>query len=306
MKELPLHVDSTMLTTFRSCKQKFFFEYVERLRPKKASIHLHAGGAFAAGVEAWREAHYIGGATSEEAQLAGIKAFIEFWKDVEPDDEWEVKTFPNMLRAISSYMDTYPLEKDHVQPLRPGSFEYSFAIPTRTLHPSGVPFIFAGRIDLLGQWNGWPVVLDEKTTKSLGAAFANKWKMRGQFLGYLWAVRQIGIRATRAIVRGTGILKTEITHMEVPVSFPEHMIDVWADEMENTLGEMVHYWGENRWPRDLAEACYSYSPCPYILPCSAKRPEIWYPEYAENTWNPVLRNPAMTAEAMGNIKVGDI
>lgn len=295
MNPLPVQIDSTMLSAFRSCPKKFWFEYVENLRPMKASIHLHAGGAFAAALEAWREAHYIWGKTSEEAQLDAVRVYILYWGDFQEDPD-ETKNFVTTLKALSSYMDTYPMEKDHIQPLRHGSFEYSFAIPTQTLHPSGVPFMFCGRLDLLGQTNGMPVVVDEKTASALGAQFANKWKMRGQFLGYLWALRQIGIHASRAIVRGTAILTKDVTHMEVPTSYPPHLVDFWAEELEVTLQHMVHYWNLQQFPRNFAETCHSFSSCPYQLPCSSKRPEVWYGEYAKNTWNPLLRNPIALAE----------
>lgn len=48
---LPLNVDSTMMSCFRSCPQKFFREFVQGYRPAGISIDLHAGGAFALALE---------------------------------------------------------------------------------------------------------------------------------------------------------------------------------------------------------------------------------------------------------------
>lgn len=50
----PHAIDSTMLATFRSCPQKFFRQYIQHWKPKTESVHLIAGGAFAAGIEAAR------------------------------------------------------------------------------------------------------------------------------------------------------------------------------------------------------------------------------------------------------------
>lgn len=306
LPDLPLHIDSTMLSTFRACPKKFEFEYIHRLRPRFANIHLHAGGAFAAALEAWREAHYIHGKSSADAQLEALRVYILYYADF-PDDDSSYKNFFTMMKALSSYMDTYPLETDHIQPLRPGSFEYSFAIPTRTLHPSGVPFMFCGRIDLLGTSNGFTMVCDEKTTSALGPSFVHKWKMRGQFLGYLWALKQIGIEASRALVRGTAIHKYDITHMEVPNSYPPHLIDIWADEMEITLGHMVHCWENNHHPRNFADTCSSFSSCPYQLPCSSKNSKVWFGEFIKNEWNPLLRNPiALSEPEIGKLLGGKI
>ena len=49
--ELPLHIDSTMMSCARSCLQKFFREFVEGYRPAGISIDLHAGGCFASALE---------------------------------------------------------------------------------------------------------------------------------------------------------------------------------------------------------------------------------------------------------------
>lgn len=291
---LPIQIDSTMLTTYRSCPKKFFWEYVLNLRPKLVSIHLHAGGAFASALEVWRHYHYVEKYTSEDAQVPAIREFIRYWGDfVGPDD---VKPFWRVLAALSSYMDNYPLHLDHLQPLKGDSFEYSFAIPTKTLHPSGMPFMFCGRIDLLASYTGMPAVVDEKTTTQLGPSFTKKWPLRGQFLGYLWAIRQIGVKATWAIIRGTAILKYTTEHLEVPQQYPEHLIETWAEELELTLQRMVADWEAQKFLMNFGDTCSSYSSCAFLTLCISKRPEIWFGDYGKNTWNPLLRNPIAKPE----------
>lgn len=288
---LPIHVDSTILTAFRGCPRRFWWEYVLRLRPHAINIHFHAGGCFAAGLEAWREAYYLNGQPETEAQAAAVATFIGAWGDIEPP-EGSNKTFFRTLAALVSYMDTYPMATDHLQPLRKDSFEYSFAIPTKVIHPSGLPFIFCGRIDLLAAYSGLPAIVDEKTTSALGETFSKKWAMRGQFLGYLWAVRQtLGIKVNMAIVRGTAILKTTINHLEVPQQYPEHLIDEWAVDLEDSLRDMVRCWEEKRFAKVYGDACATFSKCSYTDLCTSKKPDIWFSTFARNTWNPILRNP---------------
>jgi hypothetical protein len=53
---IPLNVDSTMLTCFRSCPQKFLLEFCHGFRPPAISIDLHAGGCFATSLEAFYRA----------------------------------------------------------------------------------------------------------------------------------------------------------------------------------------------------------------------------------------------------------
>lgn len=294
---LPIHIDSTILTTYRACPHRFWWEYILRLRPKLINIHFHAGGCFAGALEAWREAFYMRKLPEKEAQLVAVYTFIRLWKDVQAPPE-STKSFFRVLAALVSYMETYSLATDHLQPLRPNTFEYAFAIPTKVIHPvSGDPFMFCGRIDLLALFRGLPAVVDEKTTTSLGSSFASKWKMRGQFLGYLWAVRQsLGIKANTAIVRGTGILKTQINHLEVPQTYPDFLIDEWEDELTATLQRMVHDWNAGRFPKNFGDACASFSTCNYTDLCTSKKPEIWFSDFGVNEWNPLLRNPIEHSE----------
>ena len=68
----PQAVDSTMLATFRSCPQKFFRQYVEHWKPKAESVHLVAGGAFAAGIEEARRAFYEQGWWAQDSEAIGL------------------------------------------------------------------------------------------------------------------------------------------------------------------------------------------------------------------------------------------
>lgn len=296
---LPTVIDSTQLTTFRSCPRKFYWEFVLGLRPRAMSVHLHAGGAFAAGMEAARAAHYLAGKTMEESTWEGVRRFIGYWGDYEPTDPDTPKTFYNTLNAFVSYLDTYPFPLDHIQPLLEGAFEYSFSIPTVTHHPNGHPFLFGGKIDLLGKFRGLPAVVDEKTTTQLGASYAKKWQMRGQFLGYCWAVRQgLGVPVDTAVVRATAIRKTGCDHLEVPQPYSEDLISKWAIELEKTLERIVQCWKEDYWPYDFGDACVSYSNCPYTLLCTSKsgKESQWFSDYEVRRWNPILKNPVAEEE----------
>lgn len=293
MTDLPILIDSTMLTCFRACPRKFYWEFVLGLRPKAMSIHLHAGGAFAYGMEQARRAHYVHGLDQEGATLAGVAAFIGYWRNEEAP-EGSPKTFFNTLNAFVSYLDSHPFFLDHIQPLLEGSFEYSFSIPTQTLHPSRSPFLFGGKIDLLGKYRGVPAVVDEKTTTALGSTYASKWQMRGQFLGYCWATREgLGIKCSDAVVRATAIRKTGCDHLEVFQPYSEHLIERWYEQLELTLERIVDCARRESWPYDFGDSCASYGVCPYTLLCTSKsgRESQWFTDYDVRHWNPVLKNP---------------
>ena len=58
---LPASIDSSMLNTYRSCKKKFYYNYLLNLHPPGRSVHLVAGAAFADAIDAARKYAYSNG-----------------------------------------------------------------------------------------------------------------------------------------------------------------------------------------------------------------------------------------------------
>ena len=130
---LPPFIDSTMLTCFRSCPRKFYNEFVLGLRPPGISHDLHAGGAFAAAIEAYRRAVFGRHLPDDEAQRAALAAFLVYWGDYEvPEHKKTAKSRERMWEAVEEYISKFPPLTDHVQPYAVDgdpTFEFTFAIP---------------------------------------------------------------------------------------------------------------------------------------------------------------------------------
>lgn len=293
--ELPQTIDSTMLTTFRACPRKFYYEFVLGLRPARTSIHLHAGGAIASAIERVRKGVYNEGLTTNRALQLAFADFKEFWGEDFPVPEDSHKTFFNCFRSVVSYFEFWDPKTDPIQPFdfgHGGTFEFSFALPTRVLHPSGQPFLFAGRADMLGKYLGKPCIVDEKTSKSQSSSFAFKWGMRGQFLGYIKAIRDtLGLKVDTAVIRGTALLKTEIKHQQAIQTYADFLIERWSEELERTLLAIRHCWETETWPYNFGDSCDAYGECPFKIVCTARDQEVWLKDYVVRRWNPLLRNP---------------
>ena len=72
----PAAIDSTMLKTFRGCPRRAELEYFHHWKSKLPSVHLHAGAAFAEGLEAARRAFYEQGRPHEECVGLGIETLL--------------------------------------------------------------------------------------------------------------------------------------------------------------------------------------------------------------------------------------
>lgn len=307
---LPSYIDATMMTTFRSCPQKFFREFCQALRTGDLSIDLHAGGVFSATLERFYQEFWTNGCETNVALARAYATFTTEWGDFIIRKDRHPKTPENMWAAVESYIATYPPRTDHVQPYFLGdapSFEFSFAIPLDfpgfPKHPvSGDPFVYVGRFDLLGKLvsaGELPCVRDEKTAQRLESNWSEKWDLRSQFLGYCWALQHLGIKCNTTVVRGVIITLTMIRQVEAIKTYPQFLIDRWYEQLRKDLNRMVSLWelwtttnDASAFDYNLGDSCVAYSHCHLMPMCSSPHPENWVSSYEVRRWNPLLRNPS--------------
>lgn len=292
LPDLPIYVDSTMLTSFKSCPRKYLYAHLHNLRGAGKSVHLVAGGAFAAGLEAAREAAFSAShiLTPDEISEAAFGPFMAEWGDYEaPEDS--PKSLVNTFDALEGYLHAHHPQLDPIQPMRKpdGSpnIEYSFAIPLPVKHPSGDNFIFTGRFDMLGIWNDLPCIVDEKTTSALGNFWLKQFDLRGQFIGYCWACSQLGIPVNHVFVRGIAIKKTGCDFLTAPLQFPNHLLERWFDNTCRTLESLVAHWEAGLFTYNFGDSCAAYGGCTYTPLCAAKNDLDWFSQYEVSVWNPL-------------------
>jgi hypothetical protein len=312
---LPRYIDSTMISCFRSCPQKFYKEFVLGLRPTGLSVDLHAGGCFATAIETVGRAVFEENLDLPRAIGRGFAAFMDAWGDFVPMKDTP-KTRDNVWRAIEEYFLRFSPRVDHIQPFlingKP-TYEYTFAIPLEPachpleisdwnetpvlfpLHPSGEPFLYSGRLDRLGTWNGKVVGQDEKTTTSIGSTWASQWNLRSQFIGYCWALQQCNLDVDTIAVRGVGILKTKITLVEAMPTYNRFMIGRWHDQLRRDMWRLRRAHDEGHFDFNLAESCSAYGGCAFRDLCASPNEENWYSTYTVRRWNPLQKNPIAEA-----------
>lgn len=314
--QLPLYIDATQRSCFVSCPQKFYKEFVLGLRPPGLSIDLHAGACFASALEETYRGIYEYGLSLEDALLRAHARFCVEWGDFQvPEWKRTAKTMDRVWEAIAGdgthdgrgYFQEYPPHTDEIKPYltsegRP-TMEYTFDIPLEPitdtlewggfpLHPSGQPFHYCGRFDMLGQRDGRPIARDEKTGSSIGADWAGKWRLRSQFIGYVWALQSCGLPATEICVRGIAILKTKIVHAQSIQSYSQELIARWHEQLRRDLWRLRRSWDEGQWDFNLGETCTSYGNCVFLDSCTSGDPLRWLSDMEVRRWNPLDKNPA--------------
>jgi hypothetical protein len=299
--EFPLAISNTMREAFVVCPQKFFRGYVQKLVPSTPNIHLTAGGAFAKGLETTRRSFYEQHLSTEDSIELGYAALQESYAnfDIHHGYTDHNKNFDNLAKAFYDYFMEYKLDTDTMRPyMTPdgkAALEFSFAIPLPIPHPvSGDPILYAGKFDMLGVRNGEDLwVVDEKTTSQLGAQWNKQWDLNSQFTGYCFAARHLGYPVQGAMIRGVGLLKTKISHVEVPLSRAQWQIDRWYNQMLRDIRLMIAMWESDplqgsEFSYALGSACTSYGECPYKRLCESRTPEDWIEQYyKQSDYNPL-------------------
>ena len=289
----PQYVDSTMIACFQSCERKFWWTFLRNLVASPPPLHLHAGGAFSAGLCAIRRAYYERGLDEETSLHAGIIAAVLAWGTVEAPEEFP-KTLYRVLEALTFYCDTWPLATDPIRPLithKKATVEFSFALPLEgTSHPiTGDPIIYCGRSDMIGVYNDALWIDDEKTTTQLGPTWSQKWTLRAQFTGYCWAAGEWGYNIAGSIIRGISFLTNHrYGHAEAITFRPRWQIDRWHRNTVQTLERMIYCWTSGEWRYALADACEAYGGCEFMRLCESEEPESWInPYFTQRVWNPL-------------------
>jgi hypothetical protein len=322
----PSVLDSSALAAFKQCPQLFKKGTIDSWKPRDQSVHLHAGGAFAKGIEVARNAFYSGlldtgtwheeidestGNTkkhlrwvetpcqpgnAEDSVAAGLAALLASYGDYqEPADS--AKSADRMAGALEFYFSNYPLNEEEFTPILLPSgkrgIEFSFAEPLPILHPeTGDPLIYCGRMDAIVNFAGGQYIMDEKTTTQLGASWGRQFDLRSQFTGYAWGCGRAGIKIDGVIVRGVSILKTKYDTQQ-PVSYrPEWQVDRWYEELLDWVDDMIRAYKTGKWRHNLDHACGDFGGCGFKQVCMTAPAEQhkWLETYYEQrAWDPITR-----------------
>lgn len=324
----PGYVDNSARSDWVKCETKWMYSFLRSIAPGAPSVHLHAGGSFAKGLESARKAFWEERKEVGEAKRIGLQELIKaYGAFIAPPTKQGDKSLENVIRAFDSYMRQYPLDTDPIKPYKTDSgkymIEFTFSLPTEVRRPfcdaclliqtsdaincKGCgkpldPILYTGRSDMIGVLYDSLWVTDEKTTSQLGEQWANQWKLDSQMTGYIAAARKHGFNAVAALIRGVGLLKTKISHAEAQVYRGQWEIDRWWEELHKNLRRMVHAYCNLDFALALDKhSCNAYGGCPFVPFCDSQNPKQWANQYRIRRWDPLakdfgeklLENPAI-------------
>lgn len=293
-KPFPRHVDNTMLTSYRKCAKYHAWRDHESIVSNQSNVHLHAGGAFARGLETTRRAFFQHALPMPDALYHGVADLISVYGDYTPPDNMKNKACGRMLGALSYYFDIWPIGQTITPATVNGidGIEFDFCVPLPGVeHPDGGPLLYVGRFDMFGQHsNGMLTGVDDKTASQLGAQWLNKWRLSSQVSGYWWAAHQSGIPIQCFIVRGMRLTAYNYGNAEAICYRQPWQINDWLRNTQLTLEDMKRDWDRGEWERNYDASCAAYSGCDYLTLCESPigTTDDWKAiGFVPNTWTPL-------------------
>jgi len=297
-KAFPDCIDNTIRTAAAICLTQAKYAYTEDLSAPGDSVHLHFGGAVAAGLEETRRAYHDGGFPPFEAVAMGAARAEEYYGDFEPPFK-SPKTRDAAGKAIVYYFHTWPIDTDSVQPTRDSKgelrVEWRFKVPIPDLmHPDhGGPIYLVGRSDMIPTLQGMVIIEDDKTAGQLGASWVEQWTMDSQPTTYIWAAQQEGIlvptETGTALFRGVGIytpkyiktgtdtpvkgdkdediesgkviysLEHSFGHSQAIIYRTPWMVARWLDQLKIDVDRLIYAYMNDQWTLALHKsACAAY------------------------------------------------
>ncbi len=290
----PKVLDSTTMAAFKSCPQKAKLEFIDHWKLRDQSVHLHAGAAYATGIEKARVAYYIDGKSPDESLQIGLHALLTAYGNFECPPE-SPKSAERTAGALEYYFSQYRLGEDRAIPMTlPGGkrgIEFSFLEPLDILHPeTGEPILYSGRMDMMVEYEGMHLGEDDKTTSQLGASWPRQWDLRSQFTGYVWGAARAGIKLDGFLVRGVSILKTKYDTLQAITYRPQWLIDRWYEQLIRDINKMIQAWESGYWDWNLDHACAEYGGCPFKSVCQMREPmQLLTQQFQRRRWDPVQR-----------------
>lgn len=305
----PEYIDNTMRSRMVKCPRAFYYGSVRNLSKHEGkSIHLHAGGCYARGLEITRKGFYVEGLSPEKSLISGKEALAAEWGEYEIASHIKTyKTLDRMIGALDFYFQQFPMTTDFITPfITPEGehcIEFKFGIPIpECIHPdTGKPITYCGRTDMIADYQGRLIVEDDKTTGQLGSQWMNNWHHDAQMTGYCWAARSFGYPVTGAILRGVSILSEKYDKdgnyimgssygkAQAIVTRSPWEIQRWYDQLVRDINRAILAYKEGYWDFALDKgSCNEYGGCQFLDLCDHEKPEPFIENnYVINIWNPL-------------------
>ena len=244
------------ISMFMECPKKFYWRYVEHLRPKKKSPALALGSCMAYSLATFRRT-----GSQDEAR----QAFVDRWEEEgrilqKTKDDDPLRSVARGLEILSEYMQTFPGDpKNFIRP--EVSFEDEIA--------PGI--LFRGRLDGVVRLDDGSVAVNEdKTASQWGDSYFRRLHGSFQIMWYLWIAKKLGLFSLDGKATPKCLVRVIYIHRE-RYRFPSDLIIKSGKQVDDSFNDLMNWVkliqrcvSENHFPRGDVNACLKYGGCDYL------------------------------------------
>jgi hypothetical protein len=154
-------VTYTSLSTYRNCRKKYFWRYVESLIPMERDDALGLGSLIHVCLKLWHETR----------DISAVLQVIDSETAQRTIHDWQRKYWHLSRSMMWGYANLYPVED-----FQPIALEQPFRAEIRNPETgsSSRTFLMAGKVDGLISLNGSAFLLEHKTASNIGAGYLER------------------------------------------------------------------------------------------------------------------------------------
>jgi hypothetical protein len=274
--------DYSKISSFQTCRKKYYWEHVRHLRPKTKGTPLLFGGAIHEALDVYY--------THDDKEKGTIEAIKKFKSEYSTPEGDELRTVENGEKMLMWYFVKY---KD--EPFKTiGKPEQGFVFFIGDI-------LYGGRLDLPVEWDGQLWIMEHKTTTRLTGGYFDQFELDKQPTGYIIALEEFtGRKCAGAIINAMEPWK-DVKRVSARTKQPEdHFLRkplTRSDELKERFRYNVQAivrdikWCEENdefQEAEKKEVCYYYNrPCPYLQLCTyGESPRVLERDYQVEVWEP--------------------
>jgi len=281
--------DSTSLGLLKTCGRLYQYTMLDGWASRDESIHLRFGQEYHSALELYDKLMAVQDTDSEEAIRLVVRSILQRTIGWNPDRDSRAGKYKNrdsLISLVVDYLDHFhpdPAQtyiKSNGEPAVELSFRFELDFAPRNyevVEPGGMgqPYLLAGHLDRVVEFNGQLLVMDRKTTTAtLSAYYFSQYEPHNQMTLYTLAGRHI----LAAPIRGVIIDAAQIL-LEKPNAFArgftyrtDDQLGEWIEDLQTQLTINEAYAEADHWPMNDT-ACDRFGGCKFRGICS-KSPSV--------------------------------
>ncbi len=273
-----LEVSNNSTSIMRSCQKKYYWNYIEGLKPIRKTNALSMGGI----IHKAFEIYYNGDSFAAFKYIQ--ETTDELIATVPPEEVEDLRIMKYTLTGIWNY---HPFKTSDFKEIFP-EMEFRVRVPgTRGI-------VYVGKIDgLVVDLNGRLWIRELKTTSQPFSQFEVRCRQSAQGTGYMWALKQMGKSiegilydyVKKPLLRkgvnetmdgyGQRIMhdygnRPDVYYKRHPSYRSDLELDLFEEDLRQVALDIRKRTHDQRWHRNT-DQCWNYnSECPYLKICFKK------------------------------------